>query len=606
MEEKEDKQRKKDEEIRAKEEEKQRKREDIRAKEEEKQRKKEEELVKLKEKKEPKKMEKSDDKEKKVKQSVEKPKDSATVKQASFMASFFKKSGDSPTKSKDEDRSSASKADSVSPPNESAFKELSCKTASSFRPWEAPRNAVVASFPFGPAPNSKSTRTAPIDSDLQSWLDLLRKEPIRERPQRALREDGKVHPKMKLIQLNMKLPVVKTQLVDVDVDASQKVIWDIEEEGQEAKLEGIMNEAEPTSDGLYRYRGRILQFLTEGGGWFDCRRPPYYGTVSRASAAVNGRRPLHQDPELDYSYESDADWESEVGEGEDLGSDLDGEDEEEEYEEEDGGFVVPDGYMSDDGMENGVCKKKLQQILHYQSLPVELAEMLSVKILDNLPLCLSSDPNIHLDPDTDYYGDDIGHARAASLEAAIQILYNHPTAVAFTYLLPDSEHKLAGTVFLKGQKALEQKQEYPGMVSGCLKRISDAKKQAIWKELFASKSEAAAMATTANKPAQNSGGKAGGSAQMKIEDKHLLAIVKILHGSTRSKSDLVQAFIAACPELSKSKAERIISCVASKKVELGASRWVLLDDTIKRSPFIPEIAKEAWKNNTRKNAAPVS
>ena len=402
-----------------------------------------------------------------------------------------------------------------------------------------------------------------------------------------------------------------------------KVMWDIEEEGQEAKLEAIMNEAEPTSDGLYKYRGRILQFLTEGGGWFDCRRPPYYGTVSRASMAINGRRPLQQDPELDYSYvfvhvsstfvdtdlcryESDADWESEVGEGEDLGSDLDGEDEEEEYEEEDGGFVVPDGYMSDDGMENGVCKKKLQQILHYQSLPVELTEMLSVKILDNLPLCLSSDPNIHLDPDTDYYGEDIGHARAANLEAAIQILYNHPTAVAFTYLLPDSEHKLAGTVFLKGQKALEQKHEFSGMVSGCLKRISDAKKQAIWKELFASKSEAAAMATTASKPNQNSGNKGGASAQMKIEDKHLLAIVKILHGSTKSKSDLVQAFIAACPELSKSKAERIISSVASKKVELGASRWVLLDDTIKRSPFIPEIAKEAWKNNTRKNAAAVS
>ena len=68
LEEKEDKQRKRDEEIRAREEEKQRKKEDIRAKEEEKQRKKEEELAKMKEKKEPKKVEKPDDKEKKVKQ----------------------------------------------------------------------------------------------------------------------------------------------------------------------------------------------------------------------------------------------------------------------------------------------------------------------------------------------------------------------------------------------------------------------------------------------------------------------------------------------------------------------------------------------------------
>ena len=39
--------------------------------------------------------------------------------------------------------------------------------------------------------------------------------------------------------------------------------------------------------------------------------------------------------------------ESEMGDGEDIGSDLDG-DEEEEEEEEDGGFVVPDGYGSDD------------------------------------------------------------------------------------------------------------------------------------------------------------------------------------------------------------------------------------------------------------------
>ena len=39
-----------------------------------------------------------------------------------------------------------------------------------------------------------------------------------------------------------------------------------------------------------------------------------------------------------------------------------------------------------------------------------------------------------------------------SLEAAIQVMHKHPTAVAFTYILPDADSKLGGTVFLKGKK----------------------------------------------------------------------------------------------------------------------------------------------------------
>ena len=49
-------------------------------------------------------------------------------------------------------------------------------------------------------------------------------------------------------------------------------------------------------------------------------------------------------------------------------------------------------------------------------------------------------------------GEDIYNAKASTLDAAIQIMHKHPTAVAFTYILPDSEHKLKGTVFLKGKK----------------------------------------------------------------------------------------------------------------------------------------------------------
>ena len=120
-----------------------------------------------------------------------------------------------------------------------------------------------------------------------------------------------------------------------------------------------------------------------------------------------------------------------------------------------------------------------------------------MQVLDKLPLSLSKDPNVHLDENTDYYGlsllsahliacacvsspgcrmkharrentsqcrmrmssrlhvwagEDIANSKAPSLDAAIQFLHKHPTAVAFTYILPDSEHKLRGTVFLKGKK----------------------------------------------------------------------------------------------------------------------------------------------------------
>lgn len=55
-----------------------------------------------------------------------------------------------------------------------------------------------------------------------------------------------------------------------------------------------------------------------------------------------------------------------MGDGEDIGSDLDGDDEEEE-EDEDGGFVVPDGYGSDDceGEDAAKSKKrKLEQVIN--------------------------------------------------------------------------------------------------------------------------------------------------------------------------------------------------------------------------------------------------
>lgn len=92
------------------------------------------------------------------------------------------------------------------------------------------------------------------------------------------------------------------------------------------------------------------------------------------------------------------------------------------------------------------------------------------------------------------------------------------------------------------------------------------------------------------------------AAKLKISDAHLLAVVKLVHGSARSKNDLVQELMEAQPDIPKSRGEKIIATVAQKKVEKGASRWVLLEETLKRSAFIAEIAKDAWKVNTSKPA----
>lgn len=88
----------------------------------------------------------------------------------------------------------------------------------------------------------------------------------------------------------------------------QQLYWDVEWDEAEEKLNEIMADAQEQPDGLFKYQGRLLEMRLEGGGWFDCRRPPYYGTNSKTSTLIHPQKPLVQDPEVDYSYESDADW----------------------------------------------------------------------------------------------------------------------------------------------------------------------------------------------------------------------------------------------------------------------------------------------------------
>ena len=73
------------------------------------------------------------------------------------------------------------------------------------------------------------------------------------------------------------------------------------------------------------------------------------GTFSKRSAYISGRRPLGQDPDVDYEVDSADEWEED-----EPGEELKSEDEEEEEEdadapeEEEKDWLVPHGYLSDD------------------------------------------------------------------------------------------------------------------------------------------------------------------------------------------------------------------------------------------------------------------
>ena len=82
------------------------------------------------------------------------------------------------------------------------------------------------------------------------------------------------------------------------------------------------------------------------------KRPPYFGTFRKKSAYVKPRRPLAKDEkQLDYEVDSGDEWEDEP-EGESISGSGSNVDEDEEpatmEEEDDDGFFVPHGHLSDD------------------------------------------------------------------------------------------------------------------------------------------------------------------------------------------------------------------------------------------------------------------
>ena len=72
-----------------------------------------------------------------------------------------------------------------------------------------------------------------------------------------------------------------------------------------------------------------------------------------------------------------------------------------------------------------------------------------------------------------------------------------------------------------------------------------------------------------------------------------------MHGSALTKNEMAQQLIQQKPDIPKSRAEKIIGTVAAQKKLEGVRRWVLLEETLKRSAFVAEIAKGAWKANNK-------
>ena len=377
----------------------------------------------------------------------------------------------------------------------------------------------------------------------------------------------------------------------------------------------------------HRWKDKTLQFLTEGGGWFDSRRPPYFGTWSRKSSLISGRRPLARESELDYEYESDADWESEAGDGEELGSEVDlEEDGDDDMDaDEDGGFVVPDGYSSDRDIPDGNALEsrrgtKLQKIVYERhSLPADLELEFTVHVLDELPLVLCNDPNVTLENNVDFYGEDILSCRVPSLEAAIYKLHQHPTACSFTYIpLSNTDSKFAGHLFLKTANASRNGSKQDGMISGFYKQIPEWKKAAIYTAQNSANQHACKDANTPQLSNPTDSAVVSTSKQcslnpVQVTEEQVKVLLKLAHGSKKAKVELVEQFALACPGLSKKRAFKIFSQVliilfhqlkifyskiAPLQVTIKKSgRWTMSEETLSKHPSIADLAVESWRVN---------
>ncbi|KAL3104792.1 hypothetical protein niasHT_023991 [Heterodera trifolii] len=86
----------------------------------------------------------------------------------------------------------------------------------------------------------------------------------------------------------------------------------------------------------------------------DNYRPPYWGTWRRRSAQITGRRPFGREETLNYEENSDEEWEEEPEDADECKSDEEIErDDDVMDDEENDGFFVAHGYLSDDEGSDG-------------------------------------------------------------------------------------------------------------------------------------------------------------------------------------------------------------------------------------------------------------
>jgi hypothetical protein len=104
-------------------------------------------------------------------------------------------------------------------------------------------------------------------------------------------------------------------------------------------------------------------------------RPEFYTIFERTTSVINGRKPFAQDAEIEYDFDSEAEWEEDEP-GEELVSENDDDEDEpvgnDEAEEEDG-WLVPHGYLSDD---EGVDEDRNKKAAAKSENPRKLLEKL--------------------------------------------------------------------------------------------------------------------------------------------------------------------------------------------------------------------------------------
>ncbi|KAJ2994729.1 Chromatin assembly factor 1, subunit A [Globomyces sp. JEL0801] len=127
--------------------------------------------------------------------------------------------------------------------------------------------------------------------------------------------------------------------VDKDIDIDQlKSEFQVFKISSSNKIKSLKRKKTPKVQSIWK----LLQFAEDV-------RPPYFGTWTKSSKNVTGKTPFGKDNQwLDYDFDSEAEWEED-----EPGEELVSENEEDEDilpadEDEDDGWMVPHGYLSDD------------------------------------------------------------------------------------------------------------------------------------------------------------------------------------------------------------------------------------------------------------------